>query len=1688
MVQDPTANATQPEQQEQRIFALHQAVLEDYRNFIASFVRVADDRIRRFVDEVLLEQNHLWPEPLLQLSPAYRVEADVDELARSGLLHPETAQVFRRGSSPYRLFAHQVAALRAAAEDRSYIVTSGTGSGKSFCYFIPIFDAIVRAPDEPGLVALVVYPMNALVNSQLQALRELREAYERRTGRTFPLRFARYTGETPEEEREEIRRNPPHLLLTNYVMVELLLVRPEDRPLVKPRPDARLPFFLVFDELHMYRGRQGADVAMLVRRLKARLQHPRVIHVGTSATLVARPDAGPKERRQAVADFASRFFGHTFGPDDVIEETLEPATQGGRPSTPELLAALSEPLPQEKEAFLAHPLVRWIELALGLEVEADGTLRRRQPRTLSELANELAGLTGLSVEKCREQIEAVLRHGARLKALAFKLHQLIAQTDLVYATLAPPAERELSLEVSYGDPPRYPLCFCRVCAQEYYRVVRRDDRLEPYPVGIPLEDTDAVAGYLALADTVPEWSPELLPPEWFNKQGRLNPTWRPRVPQEVWVDKDGRVLGGAEEGALRAWWQPQGLWLCLRCGEWYDDRDSEFVKVSFLSGEGRSSATTVLATALLRHARQHGVRDKLLTFTDSRQDAALQAGHFNDFVQVAVLRSALYAALRKEGELPFQRLADAVVAHMGLELHDIARDSKLYPNSAMAREVWQTFRDLTEYRLYEDLRRSSRVVQPNLEDTGLLRIDYAGLAELAAEDGLWTDLPELAALTAAQRERLLRALLDHLRKQLVINAKPLDETYQKELLKRADEHLNEFWGVDPYHRSLRPAKLAVLSVEGDANEWGIVRLTARSRFGRFLCRELRLDAGAYQALMPRLLERLVGYGLLCEVTTRWDGQAYQVKAGCLRWLCGDGTPPPPDPILTRGQRDAYQTTNRFFTQFYQEAAQQLGMLEAREHTAQVVTPGERERRERRFRWGPEDQQDPSLGRRLPYLICSPTMELGIDIADLDLVHLRNVPPTPANYAQRSGRAGRQGQAGLILTFCGRTSSHDRYFFRHRTELVAGAVRAPRLDLTNRALLETHVHAEWLAEVGLPLRSSIEEVIDTGQKELPLRETARAQLQLHPRRRAALLQRLQRVFEYDRTHLAATGWFDERWLERIIDEAPRAFDRAFDRWRELWWITEARFEEANRLARRARRDDERREASQILNEAMRQRSLLLQEGVAREEGDFYPYRYLASEGFLPGYNFPALPVRAWVPRAGGGEYIARPRFLAIREFAPQNVVYHEGTKWRVSRLQAPVGELDERIRLLRLCRLCGAFAEAERDLCPVCQTVLGGENSAVVRLLEMPNVQLSRWERITCNEEERLAQGYRVTSHIRFAPAEGDQRVLISKVLTDSQPLFELLYAPAATLLLVNHGWAVNPRGFRVDIASGELYSDETQTPRQRSPQAEIQSVVIGVQDTRNVLLVKPLAPGLFDDRVVETSLCWALVRGIEQAFQLEPGELRADALGEGSHRAILLYEASEGGLGVLERLVTEPDALQQVATEALRLCHFLDDEDGSGCERACYACLLSYDNHREARLLNRWAVYELLQSLTTSRVELQTGLRSREEHLAYLRDRACSSLERELLDVLEQGGYRLPDDAQKSVTDPRCIADFFYEPNVLVFCDGPHHDTPDQRRVDERLREELRERGYRVVVLRWDVPLEEQIRRYHEVFGGSARA
>lgn len=339
------------------------------------------------------------------------------------------------------------------------------------------------------------------------------------------------------------------------------------------------------------------------------------------------------------------------------------------------------------------------------------------------------------------------------------------------------------------------------------------------------------------------------------------------------------------------------------------------------------------------------------------------------------------------------------------------------------------------------------------------------------------------------------------------------------------------------------------------------------------------------------------------------------------------------------------------------------------------------------------------------------------------------------------------------------------------------------------------------------------------------------------------------------------------------------------------------------------------------------------------------------------------------------------------------------------------------------------------------------------------------------------------------------------------PLLEMVYAPAATLWRINHGWRRRQEtGYRLDMKRG-LWLGQNETPSKKKDSAtadastEIKSQVrLFVRGTANALLVYPRQVGDTSNPSFLPSLQYALARGIQELFEVEESELASELIGVGDHRGVLFWEGAEGGLGVLRRLVQEPSALAAVARQALDVLHFDPDTgedrrpaddpaDDDACARACYECLMSYYNQRDHRLLNRHTVRDALLALAKSTALMGDATRDYETHYRWLSELTDdrSELERAFLDRLHATGRRLPDFAQYTVPDVMTVPDFFYEPNVCVYCDGSVHDEPQQRASDEAIRRELKARGYRVIVIRYDEDLESRLRAHSDVFGAQER-
>ena len=856
-----------------------------------------------------------------------------------------------------------------------------------------------------GLQAIIVYLMNALANSQREELDKFVKLGFSESNQ--PVSYARYTGQETAEQRERILKNPPDIILTNYVMLELILTRVGERALVKSAGDLR---FLVFDELHTYRGRQGADVSMLIRRCRNAFGSSAMRCVGTSATMAS--EGTSEDQVKVVADVASKIFGEHVPESNVIGESLTRTTNEydfAGADKQQLISEISDSDPNlyEFDDFVSSPLAAWMETRFGLRSEEEtGKLVRQPPLQITGAASQLAELTSVAPDAAATKIREFLLAGSRCKRpnsaypfFAFRLHQFITRGDTAWATLESESERDIFLKGQQfvpGDRSRIllPMVFCRSCGQPYYRVNVPKEMEDGKPI-TPREDFKKIvhesleSGYLYLSTTDP-WPDDVdeqvrrVPPDWLEEhRGQPRIKRNQKVPQNLCVSK----LGTIDPNGISVAFVPAPFRFCLnpKCKIAYNARQrSDASKLSTIGIDGRSTATTILALSTILKLRLETdlpqKARKLLSFTDNRQDASLQAGHYNDFVEMCLLRSALYRAMSRipDGGLSYDELVGHVEKSMDLAMHLYSKDELRGP---ALEETKRALRSVIRYFLYRDQERDWRVTSPNLEQCGLLKIDYLGIDECVEDEEFWStskDAPGLMRVADPPlRKRVILALLDHLRRSLAIKEDALSGTYQERICEQSKQRLREPWVIEDVRDMVQGGIAWPRSrAQGDRG-YNDVYISPQSNFGQFISRILA-ERGETASLVERgeliiaLFKSLKTWGFVEEVRDPIKGSqvnGYQIPSSTFIWRTGDETAPI-DELRVTQQSEQQNSGNEYFIELYKNFAANGGGLEAREHTAQVLADV-REEREKRFR-----EAD------LPLMFCSPTMELG-----LSLIHI-----------------------------------------------------------------------------------------------------------------------------------------------------------------------------------------------------------------------------------------------------------------------------------------------------------------------------------------------------------------------------------------------------------------------------------------------------------------------------------------------------------------------------------------------------------------------------------------------------------------------------------------------------------------------------------------------------------------------------
>src|SRR6266704_2116324 len=1403
--------------------ALAQDICADYRRYIETTFPILDDSLRRQIDKKITSEYLLWKGPYISLSRPFTRSASVTDLAREGILLPTTASIF----PGWTLYDHQERGIRRLVSSQQTIVASSTGSGKTEAFLIPIIDYCLRHKATPGVKAVLMYPMNALANDQLKRLRRLLKG----TGVTF----ARYTGDTqrndasageqpeevPKEERlsrESIQTDPPDILLTNYVMLELLLVRREDQRIFRHQQ----MHYLVLDEVHTYGGARGIEVGCLIRRFKEHVSRSAggLVCVGTSAT-VKGDDVGE------VAGFASKLFAEAFTSESIILERFdepEPLHNPYWSQPPQLDEHLLQHLDTMNEAAVlalaqqlcgrSVPQADSLGEQLGLLLQENALLRLLDgflsiPRSMDELAAYLEQQPerhGVSQRDLIAEITAYLllgslattSQGPRLRP---KVHMLYRGLEGFTRCLNCGHVWEAGIDLCPDCKGRcLPVEVCRSCGQDFWRgmtdrdITPQDDpsdtkHYQPPRTGIPRAYTlepdglpDSTPRTLRLTVTIQrsvqssdeddDTEEELPTPSPGDVTPNTNPI--PATLKSIYVcGQCGQAtlkmparmqcVNGCEGQVITMLYHQGRISQCPACLGRYGARE---VVTTF--GTSVAASVAVLTSALMKRLEKRERR--LLIFTDNRQDAAFQAGYLSDKHGQFTKRQLIYQVLYDEGQLGHVAvgLADlpTLVYAYGVRLG-------LFPAAKREYEKEERIREETWPILAEFARGGSRRV--SLEGLGLMRVHYHSLHEALAESAAASEIAQRCKLEPDELYGLCATILDEMRTR-----RALDNPLLKTPIQFREER------VEGFDRDLRPVGYGSTSVR-QGHAYKILPITTRagspSQFQVYLRKVLRLRDNAsaiepvqqlvgllqelgylqrptigkaedhQQALMvdhQRIELELVGKGEGYECNACRRVYAHTVRGVCPATHCA-GTLQPLQP-----KQDNY------YVHSYLE--RQLIQLTPHEHSGQLDGQA-RQQYEDAFRRG-----------EVNVLVCTPTLELGVDIGDLPTVMMRNIPPSPANYAQRSGRAGRAERIALISAFA-QHRGHDSYYYDKPADMIRGVVSAPIFGFDNQRIIRRHLHALILEKLTAQVPPVLGQVVDDDDRLVGIQPLITELKQ----RRSAIQTAVADAFARD-THAGGLPWLNSDYVGSVIDAFPTAIERAF----RPWLIERRSILRALDDLPTRRPTLEQQKRRQVLD-------LLLY----KLESDLlraYPLSYLSRQGFLPAYAFVGDQFRM-VPLGESRDPLLRNQDMGIIEFAPGNHVYCDGNIYSITGLDFQRSDAPESDTQYSICLRCGyATLSPTAQYCESCERELTRYS-----YLETRSFLGAMNRAISAAEESRAREGYAVHEYLINEGASGERRI--------GPAGFDLTYHRNTTIFVANVGFIFGsagrgPTGFEICTTCG----------------------------------------------------------------------------------------------------------------------------------------------------------------------------------------------------------------------------------------------------------------------------------------------
>lgn len=1536
-----------------------EAITEKYKRYLKTIFEIADEDYSKQFKQELDEKELLSKGPYLDVVDAFQTGSSLKQLIDGGII-PDS---FKKLKFPLErpLYLHQEEAIKRCALGKNIVVSTGTGSGKTESFLIPIMRDLLLENEQgilsPGIRALIIYPMNALANDQMERLREILADYPEVT-------YGSYTGQTKQDytkalqeyrslnngknpptneliSRDQMIEKPPHILITNYAMLEYLMVRPKENVFFEGIY-ANNWKYIVMDEAHVYNGTTGIEVSMLLRRLKSCLPQKHLQYILTSATL------GNENQNKEVAEFASSLCNSVFDENDVIrairQEPEYHLDEMVRRNIGEY-KALAEAIVDENDVKIGEELRKFeldsadlhaacYELILSdLNYWDIRKYLKEKPQTI----NYLATIMDCSEHEI-EDFVTVAAYSIKNQVQLFdaKYHMFIKACDSAFVTIGKSKKFMLTRNRTiYERGLEYAVFEMAVCSFCHAVYLIGKINSQGYFVQNSMNDADDEKEILYLGNTVSDEDDEYS----FEKEGLtveecllcsrcgklMNPKAYGNECCEHTVSDFVKVFRVRKKGNLTK---------CVAC----ENVKAQGVLRRFFTGQ--EAVTSVLGTALFEALPSYKITEEKLpteknefsfdedeeenVYITKQEKNAKQFIAFSDNRQAA----AFYASYLEKTytSILYKRLIVEV-----LQKDKFSGNIEQFIKSLQAK--FEYYHILVDEGMSAEIESWKAILTEMVDSYSGNALQNLGFYEMTVDPNICLAMKRMD-LSSQDTANIINIFLQTMMQEAAI-AYPI-------MMNQADREFFTYNGheggftLSDSSKNTRCSSF-IPSRAGTTNK--------RVNYIERLFKKVAPEMGREEVI--KFLESFWNLMIKKEIIVN-EGVEYKVNVKKIQIhsenkfyqcpLCRKITP-----YNVKGVCPSYKChgelkevdlkqllNDNHYYRMYQDM--EIRPLRVVEHTAQL-------KKEKAYNY-----QNLFKEKKIDVLSCSTTFEMGVDVGSLETVFMRNMPPSPANYAQRAGRAGRSiKSASYALTFCNK-ANHDFMYYNQPELMIRGNIKPPVFKVVNEKVGIRHVFASAFAFFWKKYPecfSTVEKLIEK-RNEVSGFELFKNYLKGKPENLKLFLTDFlpdELVQKYDIEHFG--------WVMKLLEERG-TLTRAVNDYLYEIGILEKSFQEALKAGKSV--DYLRYRINNYKKESV--------------------LSFLSKKSVFPKYGFPVdiveLSIGDFKSKDKLDLELQRDLAMAISEYAPGTQIVADGNlitsqyirkmpnmDWRLFdyiycdcktlNIEPHIEYKDE--DHLKVCRAC----KMELDKNKIGTFIIpefGFEAGKIVKAgLTKP--------RRSYNSEVSYV-GYRNDlQYIQFKKGNRE---------------YEMAFSQNDEMAVLNRSnfYVCNTCGYTHQTKSGfqQIFpKSHKKSNGQKCETENLRKYALGYR---------------FDTDVIQLRFCWPQITTYEQAVSILYGIMRGtcsylcieendiagciryfynDRTKNGSFM-IVLYDKAPGGAGHVKRLY-DPQIFEAVLRETRRII--------SGCncggpmqDTACYNCLKSYSNQKVHDILQRRYVLDFL--------------------------------------------------------------------------------------------------------------------------------